>query len=155
MRGGRGVGAAGSPRVSVVIRIPIYGTPVLLLYFDRGKDATEASVVREARKKLGRGCRDFDFAGTLPAGDGEARTFFGEKGTVIALTGSSGPGDGAATAGRIAHECFHVVMSVAEDYGFELDQAHDEPAAYLMGWLAEHVTSRLSAAGIRILAEEP
>lgn len=148
MRGGR----LAAPRPGGVFRIPIYGVPVLLMYFPGGKDATRAAVVREALRRLGPEWRDFDFRDGFPVEDGSARTFLGKSGAVIVMAAR---GKDGVPAGRIAHECFHVVTSVAEDYGFALDQAHDEPAAYLLGWLVERVSPRLAAAGIRIPPSEP
>lgn len=41
---------------------------------------------------------------------------------------------------EVAHECFHIVKTIADNRGFPVGTDDtDEPCAYLLGWLADKV----------------
>ncbi len=47
--------------------------------------------------------------------------------------------DFVITADSLAHEVYHVTQDILENIGYKQKPHNHEPAAYLMGWLMQHV----------------
>lgn len=69
---------------------------------------------------------------------GYGKAFFSNNRVMIALAPSPDSGGRKFRIRTVAHECFHAAQYIAHDLGFNFDQRHDEPVAYLMGWLMDY-----------------
>lgn len=74
------------------------------------------------------------------AGDAQGRcTSFSDGGHRIILIGIAK----SAHEGTLAHECYHALNAIYLWFGCHHDRDNDEPAAYLLGYLAYRCSERL------------
>jgi len=81
---------------------------------------------------------------------GSAKTLFGGGRIVIVLALGAGR---TVQLDNLSHECFHAAHYIADACGFSFDREHDEPVAYLLGWMMDAFSRALLDRGFRLGAD--
>jgi hypothetical protein len=145
---------SGKSSVDLFVNVPIYGSPVLFTVYRNRADATPENLAAAAKLLPRAGAFDTvfaEFGANISVGTG--RTFFADGQCLVVFALENDGDGGTIQLDNLTHECFHVAHYIAERLGFEFDRSHDEPVAYLLGWLVDALSRHLMVQGFRLGAE--
>lgn len=145
----------GKQSITRSVAVPLYSTGLVVLLVRNPGDLNPADLREIVNREYlppdkGDAYADLIESDAEATMTGYGKAFFSGNRVLIALAPSSESGGRRFRMRTVAHECFHAAQYIAHDLGFNFDQRHDEPVAYLMGWLTDYVLTFLRDHGFDV-----